>query len=747
MVNEGLDVWGRKSYMLEDLAKSGLMPSDFPFGVEDLGLNDDGQARYKINITPDYWKIKIDRKENKYVGPKGVVPPVASFGNFHNARIVATVEGYKKALLFHITTGIPTFCLDGCWAFGEFISENEDVRAKDLHTDILVRLTPGQDHIVVFDGDWATNDQVRLAQATYRMLLEEQGAKTRFKDLGVVNEKRLGYDDWFVATYGGDRDKWPDRDTLLMVLVRDVPAVPAEELLGGNQAFMLTSIDRFSTEYLDLNDRGAASLLIKLLGAENFKYIVDDNRWVQWNGRRWEMLGDAPFQLVNYVAQYHLKRAAAYDAAARRLAEDKDRGPQMKRRAAEHKAFGGGHCSSTTGRGLILRDIAKSRPEVHAWSHEFDAQPWLLGVANGVVDLRTGKLRAEEQSDMILRHCPIEYSEEEPDSLAEGHCVRTFLQEIMGRGHGVLDQELHDYFQRRMGAALFGANMLQSFEIWTGVAANGKSALANIIQGALGKTKHGGYSCATNPNVIMGTMKQRDAESSTPFLVLLKGARMVFAAETKDTQVFNDALIKQVTGGEEIQARGNYQEGGSFTVAFNFFLLTNHIPNCTGLDTAMLDRLVVIPFDVRWKRPDKIDIDPSEKDLPLGDAWWALEAHAHPTVLRYMLWWLVSGAVKWRAEGLGPAPERVASQLRKYVENNDRLGAWLAECNWVFDPVGETLSGDLYRSYRNYTQETGGFPVNNMAFSHRLLAQYPMHLSKVVKGGGKNYIRGIRASK
>lgn len=142
------DMWGRdlsESYMYRDLARSGLRPDDFPFGAEQLPPNDDGQDRYKFNVTSDYWKIRIDRKENKYVGPKGVVPPIVIFGDFEGARVTATVEGYKKGLLFYLTTGIPTFVLDGCWMFGELVEDDQEARVKNLASPILRHLTPGQD--------------------------------------------------------------------------------------------------------------------------------------------------------------------------------------------------------------------------------------------------------------------------------------------------------------------------------------------------------------------------------------------------------------------------------------------------------------------------------------------------------------------------------------------------------------------------------------------------------------------------
>ena len=752
---ETVDGFPADSYLVKDLARSGLVPSDYPFGVEMLPPNDDGQARYKFNTTPTDWKIKIDRKENKYVGPKGVTPPVVFFGNFHDAKVTATVEGYKKARLFYITTGIPTICIDGCWMFGESVEEAVDgLKARNLDTEIVARLHAGQ-HIALFDSDWATNDEVQSAMAVYRMLLEELGLKPTFKNMGSdANGDRQGYDDWFVNRYGIDRSQWPSQEEVLSVLLGEVPKVPPEALLGGTKSYLIHNLNRFSTECLDLNDRGAGSLLVKLIGADNFKYLRDSDEWVRWNGKRWECLGRLPLDLIDRAAQYYVTRAEAYEAQANKLKDDPERHAQMKARAKEYRAFGQGHCSSTVGRQQVLKDLG-ARRNLWALSTDFDAAPNLLGVANGVVDLDTGLLREETQSDLLLRHCPVKYVVDEPkgEVIVEGktYSVRTLFQEITGLRRRADQSIEHDpamleYLQRRLGAALRGENAEQSFDTWTGIGSNGKSVLANYVRYTLGEAKHGGYATFLNPNVILSQAAQKNPEAATPFLVLLKGARIAFMPETKDTAVFNDVLIKQASGDAELQARGNYKDGGHIAVTFNLILLTNHIPNCTSVDTALLDRLTFIPFDIRWKRKLDSDIDPEEKDLPPKDTWWVREGHKQTEMLEYVLWWLIQGAAKWKSTGLGKAPDRVTKLLLDYKQDNDRLADWMAEYGWVFDLTAETPSGEVYRSYKAYIEATGGQVPSDKSFGRRLYSRFKNQLTKVNRGG-KNFVKGIRLAK
>jgi putative DNA primase/helicase len=297
--------------------------------------------------------------------------------------------------------------------------------------------------------------------------------------------------------------------------------------------------------------------------------------------------------------------------------------------------------------------------------------------------------------------------------------------------------------QRRMGIALWGGNKLQSFEIWQGAGSDGKSSLALMVQGALGDSARGGYAAATKPEVIMSSYRGANPESASPFLVLLRGARMVFASETKDNAALNEALIKQLSGGERLLARANYQAGGSFKVDFTFFLMTNPMPNCSALDGALLSRLAILPFKVQWKRGgDQAGVN---AHLPLGDLWWVEEAYEDHHVLCYLLWWLVQGCVAFLREGtLGEIPERCKVAITAYQEEADTLAHWMHECNVVLAEGERTATALLYGSYKEFAARNGNQPMSNISFGKRLLLKFPNELKKVVMTDNVKGIQGIR---
>lgn len=736
-------------FMHEDLAKSGLVLTDFPIPPEPVAAVG-GRGCYRMHYTVDYHKLKIDREHDKYIGVKGVVPPIVVLGDHYEAPITASVEGLKKALAFYITTGIPTLAIDSCWGFGETVTEESGVKVKDLHSDVIQQLMPGQSHLVLFDGDWSVNDNVRLALATYRMLLEEQGVKLKFKDIGTNEHgEKLGYDDWFVEQYGADRALWPAREAVLERVIVGLPDIPNDELLGGAQSFALRRPDRFSKEYLDLTDRGAGSLMCKLVGIDNFKFCKDTQDWIVWDAKvsRWNNLGTDPYGFINIAAQHYLNRAQVLSAQAGKMEGNKELEGKMKgllQQAKEFARFGKGHCSSTAGRGSVLRDLEK-RKELWVFKDDFDANPDLLAVANGVIDLRTGELRAERQEDLILRRCPDEYDGVEPKG-EDVDRLKRFLVEITSEAHGKPDPVALQYLQRRLGASIRGKNSLTAIELWNGHGANGKSVLSNLLQAALGDTDKGGYACSTNANVIMSSVKMRDAESSTPFLIKLIGARLVFMAESKDTDHMNESFVKQISGGDRLTARANYQEGKSYGVTFSPILLTNNLPHINEGGEALWDRIAVTEFSCRWRRANKQYVSAEDMALPLGDLWFEDYAAGSKAVRQWLIWWLVEGCVAWFKSGLGTLPGRAMDAVLSYQANNDKYADWMAECNWVFcDPDTNTHSGELYRSFESYMASIGGHAPINKIFSKRLLERFPQ--LSVKRSNGKNVICGITLRK
>ena len=735
-----------REFMFSDLARSGLSAKDFPTPPEPL-LPVDGCARYRIHYNENYHKDRINRPEDKYIGMAKVIPPVVFLGNFSTAKITAGVEGYKKALKFFLTTGIPTLVLDSCHGWGEKVHDTDSLAIiTELRADIVNALPDDAPHIVLMDGDWSSNPQVGTALATYTLALESNNIRVTALDLGVGSTgTRLGYDDWFIEKYGTVSSFWPAPEKVQGALF-DLQKIPVMEL-DVAKSYARSTVDRLGKNLIDLTDRGTGSLVIRLLGKDNIKYLEDAKRWVRWIDGRWENIGKEPLSLIDVAAKHYFDRVEVLTGQLKAL-KDAEQGSSDKYKELANQrrliqTWANSRCSSVTGRSQILKDIGQ-RQYMQARLSQFDADPDLLGVANGVLDLRTGELRAHRQQDYILKRCPAAYPGSEPTGPSATR-IKDFLIQITGKAHKTPDPERLLWLQYRVGASLRGSCALSALEIWHGEGSNGKSVLAKLIEGALGKVADNGYCAALDAAVIMATFKQRDAESSTPFRMTLVGARYAFLSESADTAHLNEAALKLLTGGDTVSGRRNYGDPTDIDMTATFVLLTNPLPNIAEGGKALWDRISPFKFLCRWRRPNLVTVAEEERDLPLGDLWFLQDACKDAEAQAYILWWVTQGSIRWEQNGRKslPAPADVVETLNDYMEKQDLYSDWMFDQDWLFDSYGHVTYSALYGNFKQWMDENGKKAPANNIFSKRLIERFPSKL-EIAKSNGVRIIRGIR---
>ena len=93
---------------------------------------------------------------------------------------------------------------------------------------------------------------------------------------------------------------------------------------------------------------------------------------------------------------------------------------------------------------MSRREPLITKPDV------WDKDPWLLGVTNGVVDLRTGEHRPGRPSDYMRRACPVEWAGLSATAPVWEQC----LSEILGAHDGVIDYVEHGLRLVRAGGTV-----------------------------------------------------------------------------------------------------------------------------------------------------------------------------------------------------------------------------------------------------------------------------------------------------
>lgn len=189
----------------------------------------------------------------------------------------------------------------------------------------------------------------------------------------------------------------------------------------------------------------------------------------------------------------------------------------------------------------------------------FDAEKHLLNCQNGVVDLRSGELVTHSPSDRFTYCVTTDYKPGERSNLWEDLLLDWFQD----------DHEVMLYLQRAMGYTITGETREECLFYLHGPGRSGKGTLVNSIAGLLGAPLAQGVAFSAFTNT---------GDTQNFRLAPLRAARMVTASESKRGERLNEAIVKQLTGRDSIQAAHKYGQPFTFTPMFKLWLMSNEPP-------------------------------------------------------------------------------------------------------------------------------------------------------------------------
>jgi putative DNA primase/helicase len=337
---------------------------------------------------------------------------------------------------------------------------------------------------------------------------------------------------------------------------------------------------------------------------------------------------------------------------------------------------------------------------------EWDSNPWLLAVDNGVIDLRSGKLIQGNPHDYIRARCPTSWKGLDTPA-------PIWKQVLIDIFNG--DNDLISYLQRMLGFAITGMTTEHILPIFWGSGRNGKTTLLETLGAVLG----GDIATSSQADAIMDVSKSGGGPQ--PFIYALRGKRVVWASESNEGRRLNVGLVKLLTGGDRLNVRTLHSKPVEFLPTHTLILLTNHKPHIPADDIAAWDRIALIPFSMRFIDNPKADNE-RKADQTLREK---LQGEASG-----ILAWLVRGCLEWQRIGLG-SPEQVKIATEAYKSEEDTLGIFIAEC-CVINSIAQVKSGDLYKRYKDWAKEGGLQAMTMTAFGKRIQKLYTRKVSNGV---------------
>ena len=156
--------------------------------------------------------------------------------------------------------------------------------------------------------------------------------------------------------------------------------------------------------------------------------------------------------------------------------------------------------------------------------------------------------------------------------------------------------ELQRFLQQMAGYCLTGDISEHALFFVYGTGGNGKGVFLNTVAGILGD-----YAATA----AMDTFTASQGDRHPTDLAMLRGARLVTAAETEEGRAWAESRIKQLTGGDPITARFMRQDFFTFQPAFKLVIVGNHKPVLRNVDEAARRRFNIIPFTRKPPKPDQ----------------------------------------------------------------------------------------------------------------------------------------------
>ena len=320
---------------------------------------------------------------------------------------------------------------------------------------------------------------------------------------------------------------------------------------------------------------------------------------------------------------------------------------------------------------------------------------------NGVLNIADGSFNEFSPEYVITNKIPHNYVPDAQSDVLDG-----VLRKLACN-----DESVENLLLQSIGYCFYRRNELRKSFFLLGEKRNGKSTFLDMVGTLLGEDN------TSNLDLCEIGDRFRTAE--------LTGKLANIGDDINDEWVSNTAIFKKVVSGDVVTAERKGKDPFKLRSFAKFFFSANSLPRLgRGKDSsAVLDRLVIIPFDAKFTKNDS-DYDPFIKyKLREEPVMEALIAKAVPALINVL------------ANQEFESCKKVSDTLSEFERSNNPILEFFADLDET-DYLNEPIKL-VYQKYSTFCLSNNLQAVSAIEFSKQMKKQYDLVVKTVEQDGRK----------
>lgn len=346
----------------------------------------------------------------------------------------------------------------------------------------------------------------------------------------------------------------------------------------------------------------------------------------------------------------------------------------------------------------------------------------LFNISNKTYDFKRKCFRDQTKDDFLTMKNELVFDEKSTCEKWNSYLNDVFLG----------DEALIHYVKKLIGYVITGRGNERLFIILNGKGKNGKSVFCEVLKKVLGcyagTISKEAFTYNKNKNNEINSFLTQALEEKTRFLV---------ASELTSLDVLDDALVKNISGNEEVTTRTLRSLPITLKPQFTVFCLTNNLPRIKDYSKGMWDRIKIIPFDACFG--DEVGEKKENKHLKeelIEEASGIFN-------------WCIEGFLEYEKENNLTEPQRVKELIASYKQDEDLFQQWIDE-NVTYKVGSTELVKDCFENFKSFLEQQGIIErVTQKKFTQTLLRQKDFKLSAFTSQTNSEYKKfsGIKLKK